>query len=234
MKVKTPANNFIIDGNVGAGKTSVMKELDKIFANLKEKYADEDMPELNIIEEPLELWVSGPMGNILSEQRRLPTIHSFITQAYIMGTMTTKVRIPSDVEGKKCANVLERSIFSSNAFIEMFRDDLYITDTEYKCLQQLLKALTTDEDITGYIYIDVEPEVVFERVKARDGDECPDLDYFRKLDEKYKSVVKRICKDEPADVLVVDGTLDSEELAEVVAGWIFARCNERQRTVLTF
>ena len=131
-----------IEGNIGSGKSSVIKEL-------KKKYK-----QFYYLEEPVDSWTSVKDDNgktildlFYGDNTRWA--YTFQNLAYI-----TRVKQILAIKDKYEYIVMERSIFTDrNVFAKIMEQDGHINKIEKSLYDQWFEFLNKDVKVDGYIYI---------------------------------------------------------------------------------
>lgn len=145
---------FVVEGNIGAGKTTILKELEKAI------------PRCAVLYEPVERWKNVNGGNLLDKFYSNPQRWAF---TFELESMASKVR-----ELKRLLNseaeviIMERSIFSDKAFQTVSFLSNKLSSMETSLLDDLRKDFMYDyPSINAVFYLDVDPKVCLERIKKR-------------------------------------------------------------------
>lgn len=176
--VDLPKQMYVIEGNVGAGKST--------FLSLVEKYLAIDP-----IFEPHEQWQAvGEEGNLL---------HKFYNDthrwAYTFQTYAFVTRVLTQEDHLKTSNanrfMLERSVFSDRyCFAKNSYELGFMSGLEWQIycdwFSWLVDRYTTMP--SGFIYMRTDPVISYERIKQRGRAEeaGTSLDYFKRLHEKHE------------------------------------------------
>jgi deoxyadenosine/deoxycytidine kinase len=172
---------FSIEGNIGAGKTTIIEQLMKSFEGNKN---------IIFLREPVDLWqkiVDSNGEDILTKFYRDTPKYAFAFQ--IMAYTTRLAMLRNAIrENPYChAIVCERSLEADcNVFAKMLFDDTMIEDINYSIYLQLYEACKREFTVDGIIYIDADADVCHKRVstRARDGEGGISLEYLLKC-KKY-------------------------------------------------
>lgn len=173
-----------IDGNIGAGKTTMLSMLEQ----------DVDPRRVVIIREPVDKWtqmVDPTDGlNILQKYYEYPLVYSFMFQVVVMNTLMQS--IDEVIAANPACEILvcERSIATSReVFAKLLHQTHKMTLFEY----QVYESMFTPSICERYypdntIFLDVPVEICYERMKkrAREGEETVTLDYLHQLDRVYR------------------------------------------------
>ncbi len=165
-----------IEGNIGSGKSSVIKEL-------KKKYK-----QFYYLEEPVDSWTSVKDDNgktildlFYGDNTRWA--YTFQNLAYI-----TRVKQILAIKDKYEYIVMERSIFTDrNVFAKIMEQDGHINKIEKGLYDQWFEFLKKDVKVDGYIYIKADPKTSLERIRKRNrqGEENITLEYLEKLHKAH-------------------------------------------------
>jgi len=165
---------YILEGNIGAGKTT--------FLNLIAK----QIPKVRIVDEPLKAWDKKGQGNSL-----LTNFYSDTTRwAFTMEMFTLVCRIQEHMREQEqlhhCPTVMERSIYSGYyCFALNSYKQGFINDLEWEILKNWFTYLVHGKcaDPTGFIYLKLSPEIAHQRTKQRNrsGEENIPLAYFQQV-----------------------------------------------------
>jgi deoxyadenosine/deoxycytidine kinase len=168
---------IIVEGNIGAGKSTFLKKL--------AKYSEF----VDVAQEPVDSWHKKEDGsNLLENFYKYP--HRW---AYTLETFAMAARLQEHI---KHANnnkpiVVERSIYSGH-YCFAKNDYLagYMTDIEWELYQQWFDTIIASfaKPPRGFIYLKVSPDVALERIKKRNraGEENISLDYLIEIDKRHQ------------------------------------------------
>ena len=193
---------IVIDGNIGAGKTTQLGLLEKAGYNVRRE-AIHDWP--------------------LEEFYANPTRWAFL--------LHTRILLTNQPETQDCPLVLfERSLASSRwVFWEVLKKDGHVTSKEDETYSALYEKYTWHPDL--FIYLDKSPEKCFEHIKGRHqpGDQgAITLEYLQKLDIEYMKMLPNL----PCRVLIIDADRPAEKIHDeiykyLVDNELFVRDPER-------
>ncbi|NQV16780.1 deoxynucleoside kinase [bacterium] len=195
---------LLLEGNIGAGKTSLGKVL-------------KNSGQYEFLEEPVEAWRDGFANNLFEMFYTDMKRWSFTFQ--IMA-FTTRAKTWSEILKRVSGNnvILERSIYTDR---NVFARNLYaggaMNDSEWQLYQQLwdFLALNYCEEPDRIIYLRTPADVCLERIKLRGRDEEQQvpLDYLKQLEDLHDEWLL----DHP-DAIVLDGTRrwSSEEVENLL------------------
>lgn len=181
MNKTTMPKIISIEGNIGTGKSTILKKLE-------EKYADDET--VVFIKEPVDVWeqIRDASGeNILQKFYADSGKYAFPFQvvAYITrySALATAIR-----ENPDCRVIIcERSLDADcQIFAKMLFDDGIIEDVCYQIYKKIYDEYSGAYPVSGYIYIDSDAEVCARRIgkRGRDGEAAIPLEYLEKC-KKY-------------------------------------------------
>lgn len=171
-----------IEGNIGSGKSTIVKKL-------KERFADNDS--IAFLPEPVDVWreIKDESGvdlltNFYKDQQKY-SFH-FQMAAYI-SRIAAITKIQQDKNIKLI--IVERSIWTDkNVFAKMLYDHKKISELEYNIYLKWFDEFSKLINLKKNIYIKTTPEVAFERVKKRNrlGETIP-LEYLKKCNDYHNN-----------------------------------------------
>jgi len=205
------ANNvqFIsIEGNIGAGKSTLLTHLKEYL-----KYTNFEKAEEKIIflAEPIDIWqnVTDPHSgkNMIELFYENPSKWSFAFQVMVL---TTQQRIIDQTltTYPNCKIIVsERSVEAGrNIFTQMLMNSNNINIVEQQIYEFLFDNYKYPLHIS--IFIDVAPEICFERILTRDreGETNIDINYLNMCDYYYRDwlIDKREMYGSPEKVFIVE------------------------------
>lgn len=199
---------FIIEGNIGSGKTTLMKML-------SEKYTSDT----EFLYEPVGVWQS------YRDEKGTNLLDLFYTDqkrwAYTMQTVAFMTRMQDITRPQvRPLRFSERSVYTD---IYVFAENCYLSGkmnkVEWDLYNSWYKWLTTSKIVDkiepdGFIYVRADPEKSLERLKKRGRSEESDvpLEYLTDIHKRHDEWL--MSKEMTTPVLVLDGNkefLDDEE-----------------------
>jgi len=176
-----------VEGNIGAGKTTILEQLQSRLANDKT---------VVFLREPVDIWegIKDSGGeSILAKFYRDPVKYAFPFQIMAYATRVASLR-KIICENPECRMVVcERSLEADrNIFAKMLFDDGLIDEVGYQIYNRFYDTYKQTGDgqigivdefaLSGIVYIDADPEVCSERIskRARNGEAGIALDYLKK------------------------------------------------------
>jgi len=199
--------NFIVEGNIGAGKSTFLKMI-KDYLNVQ------------IVYEPLAKWqsVGGTSENILEKFYNDTSrwAYSFQTYAFVTRIMEQEAHAKINTYSTQ---ILERSVYSDRyCFAKNCFELGTMNSLEWKLYQEWFAWLVDNYTVkpNGFIYMQTDPVVCYQRLQKRNRSEeaVVPIEYLQKLHDKHeqwlieKTGVAPYLKDTP--VLVLDCNSDFE------------------------
>jgi len=171
-----------IEGNIGAGKTTLIN-------NLKSKYEDRD--DILFLEEPIDIWntIQDENGkNILQNFYKNLGKYAFMFQvmAYTTRLQLIKNTIKNAPRTVKII-VMERSLEAdANIFAKMLYEEGIMNKMEYQIYSLMIQDNWNDYGVDGIIWLRTDARECYSRTRNRnrEGEDNIDLSYLRKC-EKY-------------------------------------------------
>jgi len=198
--------NIVIDANIGAGKTTLIK-------NLKDSLKSNDDIVYNFFEENVSSWMEeGWLQKYYSDIPRYAA--SFQTKVLLSHIQQKKeiTEINKNQSHKTIVNICERSAITTvNIFSNMLINDGSMDKLELGIHRQLLEMFEYGKpDLL--IYLDVKPDMAYERLKkrSRTGECSISLEYLIKLNDMYIQELDSLAK----KILVIDGNNNESYVLE--------------------
>lgn len=163
-----------IEGNIGSGKSTVLKII------------RENFPDLVILDEPLSSWEKVGENqdvNLLGMYYEDPKRWGFTFQIHALFTRLKKWGEYTSLENS-AVKVSERSLLSDRyVFASIMRDMDFLNEAEHEIYLQCYKEMCNMKKIAnvqGIIYIQCDPNTCSERIKKRnrEGESTIPLDYL--------------------------------------------------------
>ena len=214
---------YIVEGNIGAGKSTFMHILNK------------HLPIAKTILEPVEIWNSKDSGkSLLQHFNADPKRWSFTMETFTM--MSRVGEYLRDQAFKDKFVVVERSVYSGHYVFSLngYKQG-FMTEKEWHIYLKFFNYLINDDFMhpEGFIYLRVDPEVAYERIskRMRASEDLIPIQYLRQIHERHDEFLlhKIELKSNIANVpvLVLDCNKDfennetfSKELAAQVAAFM--------------
>ncbi len=176
----SPKKILIIEGNIGAGKSTFLKILAK------------KMPTIDPVQEPTNKWQnSSPNDNLLHlfYQDTKRWAYTFQSYAFISRIQVQIENIKKNPH--KNIQVLERSVFCDRyCFAKNCFESGTMTEMEWNIYKEWFEWLVENyaPKPNGFIYLKTDPEVCYTRLKkrARTEESTIPLDYLKSLHIKHE------------------------------------------------
>jgi len=201
---------FSIEGNIGSGKSTLVKELQKSVPNILDK-------KVVYVQEPVNEWskIKDKKGETILEKfyaDQHKYAFSFQMMAYIsrLALLRNIVR-----ENPDAIIITERSVFTDReVFAKMLYDEGKIEDVDYQIYLKWFDEFIEEIPITGLIYVTTTPEKSKQRVdlRARVGESIP-LSYLQRCHNYHESWIKNIKK----QVCLFNGNVDFKDNLDYLA-----------------
>lgn len=203
---------YILEGNNGIGKSTLLKLIQK------------NLPHVEALQEPVDVWAKEHNN----EDSLLARFYANAPRwAYTMETYTMIARVQEHLKAQHNPSpfkIMERSLYSGHyCFARNGYEQGFMTEMEWTIYNKWFKFLVPQkcEAPKGFIYIQSDPEVCFERSAQRNrkGEEAVPLKYFEQMHDQHeryllnKENVLESLKDVP--VLVLDGNEEFETNPDV-------------------
>lgn len=170
---------YIIEGNIGAGKSTFLKLAQNNIANI------------TVALEPLQSWQgTGDGQSLLANFYQNPK-----RWAYTFETLTLMSRVREQLHQqtqKTNSQLVERSIYSGYyCFAQNCYEQGFMSTLEWHIYSQWFNFLLLNKCIVpqGFIYLRIAPEVAFERIKKRNrsAESTITLEYLQQVHTKHES-----------------------------------------------
>jgi deoxyadenosine/deoxycytidine kinase len=189
-----------VEGNIGAGKTTIIDNLEKYYKN---------DPSVIFIREPVDIWqsITDSKGeSILAKFYADPAKYSFSFQVMAFVTRLSMLR-NTIRENPNCEVIVcERSLEADrNIFAKMLYNDGLIDEINYKIYLKFYTEYRDEFELYGMVYLNTYASVCYDRVKkrSREGEESVSLDYLEKCKNYHEDW---LCDAE--HILVIDANED--------------------------
>ena len=168
-----------IEGNIGAGKSTVLEHLDKYMnTNINQK--------ILFLKEPLDIWEQFHDENghtILEKFYKNQKRYAFTFQvmAYITRMSLLKNAIKENPEVEII--IIERSLCADkNIFMNMLHDDGIVESMEFSIYNKWYSEFIKDYRVDAVIYMDSDPETCANRINKRNrtGEGGIPIEYLQK------------------------------------------------------
>ena len=187
---------YALEGNIGAGKTTVMKIISNHFNDVE------------FVEEPVKQWQNLGGMDLLDSFYTDPKRWGFSFEFY---SMLTKIQaLLKAAESDKPIIIIERSILSNKVFMDLSNDLGKLDKMEYCMLMNTYNFYLEHvyPQLSGIIYLDTPVEECIRRITKRNrGEECT-------IEKSYLDAIKikmdEMCNSSTMIVIRIDGLYDCE------------------------
>lgn len=192
------AKTFIIEGNIGCGKSTMLE----IFGK---------RDDIEAVPEQVERWTNWNGVNMLQAMYDDPIKYGVEFQNIVIKTMVENHLKKTNRKIK----LMERSLFSTErCFIKNSYNDKVFTKNQYVSLSEKCQQLREDLKISVdcFIYMRISPEIASLRIKerGRTGEENISLDLLQKLHHLHEEYIATL----NLPVVIVDA---NKSLNEVIS-----------------
>lgn len=192
---------YSIEGNIGAGKTTILANLERRFAGSKT---------VVFLREPVELWDTFRDENgeaILTKFYKDPKKFAFAFQVMAYSTRLSMLRELIRANPACEVVICERSLEADrHIFAKMLHDDKMIDDIQFQIYETFFKNSADDYMMDGIVYINARAETCFERVakRARVGESAIELAYLTQCGQYHDAWLKSGSTEVACPVLEID------------------------------
>lgn len=176
---------FAIEGNVGSGKSTLIKFLEKEKLQI---YGYK----IVFLPEPVEDWTNiknDDGNNIIQEYYKDNHKYGFCFQINALISRISQIR-KALLTSSKTIFIIERSVHTDKfVFCKMLYDDGIIDKINYEVYLRWYNEFQKDMLVSGIIYVNTDVENSFNRIKIRNrkGEESISKEYLQKLDNYHKN-----------------------------------------------
>jgi deoxyadenosine/deoxycytidine kinase len=187
---------YSIEGNIGAGKTTILKIIGKNF------------DDVTFVEEPVSQWQNLGGDNLLEKFYKDPERWGFSFEFY---SMLSKIKcLLKASESEKNIVIIERSLLSNKIFFDISKDMNKLNDLEYGMLINTYNFYMQNiyPMLNGIIYLNTPVDLCVQRIIQRNRGEEVNVDknYLLMLKDKFDELSNY----STIPTLVIDGNFDLE------------------------
>ena len=187
---------YALEGNIGAGKTTVLKIIGKHFKDVE------------FVEEPVKQWQNLGGMNLLDAFYTDPKRWGFSFEFFSMLTKLKALLKAANTD--KPIIIIERSILSNKIFIDISKELGKLDKMEYRMLMNTYDFYLQHvyPQLAGIIYLDTPVEECIRRITKRNrGEECSiEKSYLELLKNKFDEMANSSAM----IVIKIDGMYDCE------------------------
>lgn len=164
-----------IEGNIGSGKSTVIRKLKEQFGNEKC---------IEFLEEPVDTWMQIKDKNGINMLEKYYADTKNYAFAFQMMAYISRISQIKNILKNTNADIIisERSVHTDkHVFAKMLFDSELLEDVEYQIYLNWFDEFIKDIPQSLVFYIQTEPNIAYNRVlaRARPGETC-DIDYLKK------------------------------------------------------
>jgi deoxyadenosine/deoxycytidine kinase len=209
-----------IDGNIGSGKSTLMK-------NLHEYYKDE--PNVVFLREPVDEWEKVKDENgvtMLEKFYEDPEKYAFSFQmmAYVSRLKVFKDAIKNINTSEKVYIITERSLYTDKmVFAKMLYDSNKIEHINYQIYLNWFNMFSEEFPVHKIVYVKTSPEKCHYRIlkRSRDGEGNIPLEYLDNCSKYHNDMLDKSSSDCVChDQLVLDGNINIYDNENQIQNWI--------------
>jgi len=205
-----------IDGNIGAGKTTLFRELQSKFSNRRN---------FVFLDEPVSTWqtICDENGVSLLELFYKDSgawSFSFQMAAYISRLVLLK---EASEKNPKSIIITERSLNTDRqVFAKMLYNQNKINKVDYQIYLKWFDTFAKDYPVQKIIYVKTDPLNCYSRIKlrAREGESVIPLDYLERCHSYHEEMVNPY---NGPKIVIIDGNVDLNENKNIMSSW-FVQC----------
>ena len=168
-----------IEGNIGAGKSTIIENIEKILGHEYIEYN----------EEPVKEWINCQGVNILEKYYTNPSKYAFCFQSVVMSSRMRKQR-----QQAKTLKIVERSPLSDLCFAKLCKESDFFDDAESRSYISIVDK-TFESEINArpdcILYLRCDPKICSFRMNKRgrkEEKEVP-LDYLESLHNEHEKLI---------------------------------------------
>lgn len=172
-----------IEGNIGAGKTTIIDNLQKKM-NMNKNIV--------FLREPVDIWesIKDPSSgdNILQKFYADSSKYAFPFQVMAYATRLSLIRDAIRKNPNCSAIICERSLDADkNIFAQMLFDDGAMEDIHFQIYKHFYREYSNEFKLDGMVYIDADADKCYDRVakRSRDGESEISLAYLEKCKQYH-------------------------------------------------
>lgn len=200
---------YIVDGNIGTGKSTILKYLKTIHSNDKN---------IIFLQEPVDEWktIIDENGNdIITNFYENQEKYSFSFQilAYI-----SRLNLINEIlaNNKNSIIISERSLYTDKeVFAKMLYDTKKIEKINYSIYLKWFNSFLNNYIIEGIIYIKSDPIICYDRImkRSRTGENSIDIKYLNSCDKYHNDMIENF-QNQNYKILYINGNIEIDDKIE--------------------
>lgn len=181
-----------IEGNIGSGKSTVLKHLAAVF------------PDAALMPEPVDEW-----ADILPLFYQKPSEWALAFSLRVLLSFTRAKNVTPDAVA-----IVERSpLANRHVFTQLLYNDATLTREEWELFKEFHDEIGWAPDLVVFLDCPSEECLARTQARARPGEETIDIQFIKRVEFQYENML-RYC---PCPVVRINGSGTSPEVAEAVA-----------------
>jgi len=214
-----------IEGNIGSGKSTLMKYLKEYFKN---------NPYVMFLKEPVDECekIKDNNGKTILEKfygDQEKYSFSFQMMAYIsrLNVLRQALKSLDPLSNKKYIIISERSLYTDKlVFAKMLYETGKMEDVNFQIYSTWFKTFSEEFPVHRVIYVKTLPEICYQRIsnRSRDGEENISLDYLTGCYKYHEDMMTFFSNNIVSSdkQLILDGNIDIYQNTHQMEDWIFA------------
>jgi deoxyguanosine kinase len=215
-------NIISIDGNIGAGKSTILNKLRKAYSS-----------NLSVIflEEPVDIWMNvksddgvSLLNHFYADQKK----YAFMFQVLAYSSRLSRLRkCIRQIEKRRAITgnnhpiciITERCMLSDKfIFAQMMKDTDKMTSIEFAVYNQMFDNFSEEIPPISVIHINTSPETCLERCikRSRNGEDNITLEYLTMCDQYTNEFLNKIKNDGDARSLILDCNISTDTCAHII------------------
>ena len=186
---------FSIEGNIGSGKTTVIRHLQQIYGD-----------QVVLVEEPVKDWQNLEGENLLKKKNDDLNRWGYSFEAYVL--ITKMNELTKVAFSDKKIILIERCMLTDKVFFDINVENGFSNPMEEAMFKNLYEFLSNNvyPKLSGIIYLDTPVEECIRRITKRNrGEECT-------IEKNYLEAIKKkmdeMCNSSTMIVIRIDGLYD--------------------------
>ena len=213
-----------IEGNIGSGKSTLMKYLKENFKNNSH---------VIFLKEPVDEWekIKDNNGKTILEKfygDQEKYSFSFQMMAYIsrLNVLRQALKSINPLSDKKYIIITERSLYTDKlVFAKMLYESGKMEDVNYQIYLTWFQTFLEEFPVHKVIYVKTLPEICHQRItcRSREGEENIPLDYLTSCYRYHEDMMLFFSNNiiNSDKQLILDGNIDIYQNANQMDDWIF-------------
>ena len=172
---------FSIEGNIGAGKTTIIHHLQQIYGD-----------QVILVEEPVKDWQNLKGENLLKKKNDDLNRWGYSFEAYVL--ITKMNELTKVAFSDKKIILIERCMLTDKVFFDINVENGFSNPMEEAMFKNLYEFLSNNvyPKLSGIIYLDTPVEECINRMikRGRRAEKSLTKEYLTQLDDNFKKVIK--------------------------------------------